>query len=295
MSLTTPNDPNSSNSGGANVTLSITVSGAGSADTTAPNAPFAKLTAATPALQTGAGRRKFPRLEKLALINYARLKIDAAARLRSYIFQVLRSEQGRKSPTTCCGFSRMNTVNDHDGPGPSSPSVVVFNCRVPDHSNLAASSLLEHCVLQVENSVLRLILPLSNNNPIDTGILRTVLRTLFKQLASLTHRTFPVQMPSILPNRKAFQHSLRVTGRGVQVVYEELWAVALQTGVLTRLRGYAASAGRLSELETLIEEPGERSTILSHDAAVQQLLWKSRQLADELRFWLALLRVGRSL
>ncbi|GAB7327425.1 hypothetical protein MBLNU13_g11286t2 [Cladosporium sp. NU13] len=295
MSLTTPNDPNSSNSGGANVTFH-------------PSAADGRRAKKVP--KTGhcksycckcKHKNKLVRLfdpntkEKLALINYARLKIDAAARLRSYIFQVLRSEQGRKSPTTCCGFSRMNTVNDHDGPGPSSPSVVVFNCRVPDHSNLAASSLLEHCVLQVENSVLRLILPLSNNNPIDTGILRTVLRTLFKQLASLTHRTFPVQMPSILPNRKAFQHSLRVTGRGVQVVYEELWAVALQTGVLTRLRGYAASAGRLSELETLIEEPGERSTILSHDAAVQQLLWKSRQLADELRFWLALLRVGRSL
>ena len=230
--------------------------------------------------------------EKLALIKYTELKIDAAARLGSCIFQALKSEQGRKSPTTCRGFSRMDTGNDRDGPGPSSPSLIVSNCQLPDHSNVAVSSLLEHRVLQVENSVLRLILLLSNGNPIDTGILRTILHTLFNRLATLTHRAFPALMPGALPNRKACQHGLRVASRGIQVVYKELWAAALQTGVLRKPRGHARSAGRPSERDVLIVEPGERSIIPSHDAGVQQLLWKSRQLADELRFWLVLLRVG---
>lgn len=159
--------------------------------------------------------------ERLAPIKYTEFKIDAAARLRSY--KALKSDQGHKSPTTCRGFSRMDTGNDHDGPGPSSASLVVFNCQSPDRSNVAASSLLEHRVLQVENSVLRLILLLSNEKPINTGILRTVLRTLFNKLAILTHRTFPALMPLVLPDKKAFQHSLRVASRGVQIVYKELW------------------------------------------------------------------------
>lgn len=233
--------------------------------------------------------------ERLALIKYTELKIDAAARLRSYIFQALKSEQGRKSPTTCRGFSRMNTGNNHDGPGPSSPSLLVFNCQLPDRSNISTHSLLEHRVLQVENIVLRLILLLSNEDPIDTGILRTVLRTLWNQLATLTRRAFPTLMPSALPNRQAFQNSLRVTSGRVQAVYKKLWAAALQTGVLSRPRGYAASTGRPSELDTFTMERGERSIVSSHDAGIQQLLWKSRTLADGLRFWLALLRAGRSL
>lgn len=199
--------------------------------------------------------------EKLALIKYTELKIDATARLRSCIFQALKSEQGRKSPTTCRGFSRMDTGNDHDDPGSSSPSLVVFNCQLPDHSNVAASHLLEHRVLQVENSVLHLILLLSDDNPIDIGILRTVLRTLFNQLATLSHRASPALTPGMLPNRKAFQHSLRIASRGGQAVYKELWAAALQTGVLRKSRGYAASTGILSKLDTLIMESLGRSII----------------------------------
>jgi hypothetical protein len=234
--------------------------------------------------------------EKLALIKYTELKIDAAAKLRSYILEALKSEQWPNSPTICGAFYRMDTrYDDQGGPGSSAPSLVVFNCRIPDHNNVAASDLLEHRVLQVENIVLRLILLLSNEGPIDTGILRTILRTLFNQLATLTHRAFPALMPNVLVNRKAFQHSLRVAGRSVQTVYKELWAMALQTGVLKRSRGYATSAGGLGKLETLSTESGERTVVPSHDAVVQQLLWKSRKLADELRFWLALLRAGRSL
>jgi hypothetical protein len=47
--------------------------------------------------------------------------------------------------------------------------------------------------------------------------------------------------------------------------------------------------------ETLAMEAGERSIVPDHhDTGVQQLLWRSRELADELRLWLALLRAGRS-
>lgn len=102
-------------------------------------------------------------------------------------------------------------------------------------------------------------------------------------------------MPSALPNRQAFQDSLRVASGRVQAVYKELWAAALQTGVLSRPRGYGASTARPSEHDTLTMERGEGSIVSSRDAGVQQLLWKSRTLADGLRFWLALLRVGRSL
>jgi hypothetical protein len=91
-------------------------------------------------------------------------------------------------------------------------------------------------------------------------------------------------MPDVLINRKAFQHSLRIAGRGVQTVYKELWATALQTGILRRSHGYAASAGGLGKPETLSTKFGGRSIVPSHDARVQQLLWESRQLADELRF-----------
>ena len=79
--------------------------------------------------------------ERLALIKYTELKIDVVARLRSYIFQALKSEQGRKSPTTCRGFSRMDSGNDHDGPGSSSPFLVILNCQLPDRSNVATYSL----------------------------------------------------------------------------------------------------------------------------------------------------------
>jgi hypothetical protein len=233
--------------------------------------------------------------EKVALIKYTELKIDAAARLRSYILEALKSKQYQSSRTTCGGFSRMNTRHDDQGsPGTGGPSLLVFNCQIPDHINVAASDLLEHRVMQVENIVLRLILLLSNEGPIDTGILRTILRTLFNQLATLTHRAFPALMPEVLMNRKAFQHSLHVAGRGVQTGYKELWATALQTGLLRCSRGIVESAGGLGELETLSTEFGGRSIVPSHDAGVQLLLWKSRALADELRFWLAPLRAGRS-
>jgi hypothetical protein len=47
--------------------------------------------------------------------------------------------------------------------------------------------------------------------------------------------------------------------------------------------------------DTLILESGERSIVHSHDTGVQQLLWRARELTDELRLWLALLEAGRSL
>ena len=81
----------------------------------------------------------------------------------------------------------------------------------------------------------------------------------------------------------------------MQTVYKELWAAALQTGMLRKPRGYAGSAGKPGDLARLSLAPGERNIVPSHDAGVQQLLWKSRALADELRLWLALLRAGRSL
>lgn len=45
------------------------------------------------------------RKEKLALIKYTELKIDAAARLRSYILQALKSKRCCQSPTTCRDLS----------------------------------------------------------------------------------------------------------------------------------------------------------------------------------------------
>jgi hypothetical protein len=135
--------------------------------------------------------------------------------------------------------------------------------------------------LPVESIALRLNLLLASDDPIDTGILRTVLQSLFNQLATLIHRAFPALMPSVLPNRKAFQHCLSAAGRGVQAAYKELWAAASLTGMLRR--------------DVLITESSERSILTSHETAVQQLLWRTGELADELRLWLALLRAGRSL
>lgn len=221
------------------------------------------------------------RKEKLALIGYTELKRDAAARLRSYILQALKAEQCHKSPTTCRGFSRMDPRYDQGGPGSGSPSLVVLNCQIPDHSDLDVSLALEYRVMQVESIALRLNLLLASDDPIDTGILRTVLQSLFNQLATLIHRAFPALMPSVLPNRKAFQHCLSAAGRGVQAAYKELWAAASLTGMLRR--------------DVLITESSERSILTSHETAVQQLLWRTGELADELRLWLALLRAGRSL
>jgi hypothetical protein len=154
------------------------------------------------------------RKEKLALIKYTGLKIDAAARLRSYILQALKSEQCYQSPTTCGSFSSMNLRYDQGSPGLGIPSLVVFNCQIPDHSNLDVSLVLEIRVQQVESIALRLSLLLASDNPIDTGILRAVLQTLFNQLATLAHRAFPALMPDVLPSRKTFQHSMSAAGRG---------------------------------------------------------------------------------
>lgn len=167
------------------------------------------------------------------------------------------------------------------GPGFGSPSLVVLHCHIPDHSDAAASDPLQYQLLQVERIALRLSLLLASDEPIDIGILRTVLRILLNQLATLTHRAFPALMPCVLTNRKAFQHSLRAAGRGVQAAYKELWVSALLNGLLKR--------------NTLIMETGERSTVLNPDTGVQQLLWRARDFADELRLWLALLIAGRRL
>lgn len=236
--------------------------------------------------------------EMLALVNCTELKIDAAARLRSYIFQSLKSEQCHKFLTTCGGFSRMDAGYDHGSSGSHMFSPVIFDCQMPGqsyHSDVAAFSILKHRALQVENIVLRLILLISNGDPIDTGILRTVLQTLLNQLATLTHRAFSALMPGVFPNRKAFQHCLRIASRGVQALYKELWVAALRTGLLRRSCGHAGLAGKPIEPDTLTMEPGERQIVPSHDAGIRHLLWKSRTLSDELRFWLALLRVGRTL
>lgn len=192
----------------------------------------------------------------------------------------LSSQSDAASLRRHAATSQLGTKYDHDGPGSGSPSLVVFSCQIPDHSNLDLSLVLEYRVMQVESIALRLSLLLASDHPIDTGILRTVLQTLFNQLATLTHRALPALMPNVLPNRKAFQHLLSAAGRGVQAAHKELWAAALLTGMLRR--------------DVLITGSGERSTVTSHDAGVQQLLWRTRELADELRLWLALLRAGRS-
>jgi hypothetical protein len=128
----------------------------------------------------------------------------------------------------------MNSRYDQGGPGLRIPSLVVFNCQIPDHSNLDVSLVLEIRVQQVESIALRLSLLLASDNPIDTGILRAVLQTLFNQLATLAHRAFPALMPDVLPSRKTFQHSMSAAGRGVQAAYKELWAAALLTEILRR-------------------------------------------------------------
>ena len=166
---------------------------------------------------------------------------------------------------------------------------------MPDHNDISAINILDHRVQQVHNIVRRLILLLSNEDFVDIGTLRSLLRLLFNQLATLNHRAFPALVPSILSDRKAFQHSLRIARRGVQAVYKELWAAALQTGLLRGSGGCTASAGTLDRPDALVTEQGRRSIVLSRAAGVQRLLWRSRELADELRFWLALLRAGRRL
>jgi hypothetical protein len=211
------------------------------------------------------------------------------------ILAAIKSKRSHNLPTTCGELSPKKFEDSHPDPGSGSSSLVVFNCQIPDHRDFDISLVLEYHVQQVESVVLRLSLLLANENPIDTGILRTVLRTLFHQLATLTHRSFPDLLPDILSNRRAFQYSLCVASRGVQTLYKELWAAALRAGVLGRSRGYVASTGRPIEPGNLVKESDERSIVPSHNVGVQQLLWKSRELADELRFWLALLRAGRSL
>jgi hypothetical protein len=235
--------------------------------------------------------------EKLGLIKYTGLKIDAAARLRSYILKALKSGRRHDSLTTCSKPSRLEFGHDHGSAASHYPSLAIFNCQLPEYTQndvLAANSLDRH-VQQVYNNVRRLIVLLSNETPIDTGILRTILSTLFDQLAILIHRAFPTLVPRVLTNRKAFQHSLRIARRGTQAAYKQLCAVALEAGMMMSSRERATSAGWRDGLDTLITAPGRRSVLLGCAAGAQQLLWRSRELADELHFWLALLRAGRDL
>ena len=205
------------------------------------------------------------------------------------VLAALKPKQPPNPPTACKELPRKTFEDGHGGPGSGGPSLVVFSCQIPDHGDFGALLLLQSRVQQVEANVLRLILLLSSEGPIDTGILRNTLRTLFNQLAKLTHRAFPALMPHALPNRKVFQHSLHVASRWVQVGYKNLWATALQTGMLKK------SGDVLCGPNALITVFGGRSVVPSHAAEVQQLLWRSRELLDELRFWLVMLRVGGSL
>ena len=162
--------------------------------------------------------------EKLGLIKYTGLKLDAAARLRSYILKALKSKHHHRSPATGGERHRMVFGHNHGGPASDSSSVTILNCRLPDytHNDVLAANAMDRSVQQVCNNVRRLILLLSNETPIDTGILCAILRTLFHQLATLTHTAFPSLAPGILPNRKAFQHSLRIAQRGTQAAYKQL-------------------------------------------------------------------------
>jgi hypothetical protein len=64
-----------------------------------------------------------------------------------------------------------------------------------------------------------------------------------------------------------------------------LWATVSRAGML----------GRSCSPNTLTMTLNKRNIALGRVAGIQQMLWRSRELADELRFWLAPLRAGREL
>lgn len=220
-------------------------------------------------------------------------KIEAAAQLRSYLLSTLKACQEVSPPKLCGEVSPFGLRYDDDNNNfeAGGPVLIILSCRVGQPSTPNTLTTLELNVRQVFSIVQRLISLLSDDKPIDASILRTVLRTLFNQLANLTHRTFRQLAPGDLPQSNTHQHMLQVARNDAQRSYRSLWAHALRAGFL---RSSGAQLGRLGALQ--LRGADIRRSLVRPDqqAAVRQLLVSARDLAARLRFWRAMLMAGRS-
>jgi hypothetical protein len=239
--------------------------------------------------------------EKLALLRYATLKGVAAAELRSYLTNALKEKQ-RYSPTQLRGqFSPIDLTGIPGTLFASTLHITVLNCRLPstNNNNHSRQNLynLDLTIQQVSNIVRRLISLLSSGRPIDTGILRSSLNTLFN------HRAFPALAPGIHPDKRSFQDSLRTARGKVQAAYKGLLAAARRAGVLGRVSGRVVRAARVSGTTRPIPRmlthpllgPEMERVEVGREIDVRQILRRSRELAVELNSWVALLGAGRAL
>ncbi|TLD06790.1 hypothetical protein E2P81_ATG10392 [Venturia nashicola] len=228
-----------------------------------------------------------------ALSKEDETKSEAAAQLRSCLLSTLKAGQQVNPPKLCDMISPFGLRHDDDNNFEAGgPVLIILSCRVPQPSINSTVTALELHVRQVFSIVQRLISLLSNGDPIDASLLRTVLRTLFSQLANLTHRTFRQLATGDLPASNTHQHMLQVARNQAQRSYRSLWAHALRAGFLGSSRVQLGGLGAL-----LLQGAEIRRSLVRRDqqAAVRQLLLSARDLAARLRFWRAMLMAGRSM
>lgn len=228
------------------------------------------------------------RKEKLVLIKYVIFGGVAATQLRSYIVDALKSKQCYSPPQLCGQLPPTGSTDDQTDSMARTSPLVVMNCRIFNNSNSSLDlSNLDHTVREAYYNVGQLTLLIQDGQPIDSGVLSTVLNILFNQLAVLNHHVFPTFTPAILSNRKIIHHSLRIARGRVQTAYKDLWVAARRAGVL-RTPHMVGPHGLATRYNRTTINP-------SRDSRIQDLLWRARVLFDELRFWLGLLNAGMSL
>lgn len=217
---------------------------------------------------------------------------DASAQLRSYFLSAPKAGHEFSYPKLCGVVSPFGLRHDDNNFGASGPVLIILSCRVRQSSVDNTVTALETHVRQVFSIVQRLISLLSDEKPIDASILRTVLRTLFNQLANLTHRAFRQLAPGQVPLSNTHHHMLQVARNQAQRSYRSLWAHAMRAGFLhssdPHLGGPRGLQLRGAEIRRSLVRCGQQ-------AAVRELLLRARELAARLRFWRAMLMAGRSM
>lgn len=226
--------------------------------------------------------------EKHPLTKHEPSESEAAAQLRSFLLEALKGEQKFCPPSLCGIAPHFNLSDDDEKPGPGKLPITVMSCRIPQPIFPNTSIIyIELNISQVLTAVQRLICLLSSSGPIDSTVLRTTLRILFTRLAHLNHRAFPrsVQPSQHEPkDSKARRHFSRLCRDQVQTAYRELWYQALQAGFLNRVGSHGAQA---EGLRVARWDVCELLVGLDQRAAIWQLLFRARELADKLRFWRA--------
>lgn len=230
------------------------------------------------------------RKEKLALLKYAMRRSVAAAQPKPYVEDALKTKQCFDTPQLCGQLPLTGSIDDQTDSVAHTSPLVIMSCRIPNNISPFDLSDVDHAVRDAYYNAGHLMLLIQAGQPIDCGVLTTVLNTLFDRLAILNHHTFPALTPAILSNRKVLHHSLRIARGRVQTVYKCLLVAARQAGVL-RSHGHGVPVGPHG-----LAARYNRPTINpNRDSGIQGLLWRARALFDELKIWIGLLNAGMSL